>query len=128
MINYNEESWWLESSPAYDVVIDVVGEPQAFEHAQNEAVVKYGGSFVTATDFSLGFNPVAHAPRFAFAAAFSARSSRADMDYLVGLVAKGELHLPIDEVFPFTEDGVRAIFNKLKGGKSLGKNVVHIVA
>ena len=128
VINYNEESWWLETKPDYDVVIDVVGEPQAFEHAQDENVVKNGGSFVTAVDFSLGFNPVAHAPRFSYAAAFSARSSRADLDYLVGLVNKGELKLPIDEVFPFTQDGVRAIFRKLKGGKSLGKNIVRIVA
>jgi len=128
VINYNEESWWLESSPAYDVVIDAVGEPQAFEHAQTEGVVKYGGSFLTIANFAVGFNPAAHAPRFAFAAFFGGFQEAAHQDAVIKLVAEGKLRVHIEDVFPFTQEGVRAIFEKVKSGKSLGKNVIKIVA
>lgn len=43
------------------------------------------------------------------------------------LVAAGQLRVPIDTVFPFTQEGVQGIFLKVKEGKSLGKNVLQVV-
>ena len=127
VINYNEQSWWLEKVE-YDIVIDAVGETDGFLHAQTEGVVKYGGSFLTISNYAVGFNPAAHAPRFTFAAFFGAHNDAADQTTLINLVAEGKLKVPIEDVFPFTQEGVTAIFNKVKAGKSLGKNVLKIVA
>lgn len=100
VINYNEESWWLEPRPDYDAVIDAVGESQAFEHAQIDGVVKYGGSFLTVATFAVGFDPAAHAPRFAFAAFFGGFQEAAHQDEVIQLVAEGKLRVPIEDVFP----------------------------
>lgn len=127
VINYNEHAWWEETTPNYDIVIDAVGEIDAFLHAQVEGVVKFGGSFLTIADFMVGFNPVAHAPRFAFAAFFGSHQDSNDQDTIIRLVAEGKLRVSLDTVFPFTQEGARGIFNKVKEGKSLGKNVLQIV-
>jgi len=127
VINYNEHAWWEETAPEYDIVIDAVGEKDSFLHAQVEGVVKFGGSFLSIADFTVGFNPAAHAPRFAFAAFFGSHQDTHDQDTIIQLVAEGKLRVTIDTVFPFTQEGVRDIFNKVKEGKSLGKNVLQVV-
>lgn len=127
VINYQEHVWWEEPAPEYDVIIDAVGEKDAFLHAKVDGVVKHGGSFLTIVDFTVGFNPIAHVPRFAFAAFFASHQNACDQDRIMQLVAAGQLRVPIDTVFPFTQKGVQGIFHKVKDGKSLGKNVLQVV-
>ena len=48
-------------------------------------------------------------------------------DALLKLLATKQLKIPVDEVFPFTQDGVRAIYAKQEANKSNGKNILRIL-
>ena len=71
--------------------------------------------------------PTAHQPAFSYAAFFPAHHDLAIQDEMMKLVSEGKLRMPIEETFPFTQQGVWDIFAKIHSGKSLGKNVLQIV-
>ena len=48
-------------------------------------------------------------------------------DALLKLLSTKQLKIPVDEVFPFTQDGVRAIYAKQEANKSNGKNILRIL-
>ncbi len=130
LINYTQTKWWLEGETGlagFDLIFDAVGEAGAFEHAKTSGLLKYGGSFVTIASNEAGSDPTAHQPTFSYAARFTMSNSTNVQDKLIQLVSEGKLQVPIEQTFPFTEQGVRDIFTKISSGKSLGKNVLKIV-
>ncbi len=107
-----------------------------------------GGIFVTVAKHDVGFDSTAHQPRFSFAAFVGATScyDPAKLLSLANLVADGVVKCPVENVFPFTQQGVLIIlpfymsdcivfyvtgvtdiFKMAASGKSLGKQVLQIV-
>jgi alcohol dehydrogenase len=57
---------------------------------------------------------------------FLTNSNGKDLDVLKEMVEKGDVKAIIEESFPFSEDGVRAMFGKLMGGRTKGKLVMTV--
>eukprot|EP01038_Epipyxis_sp_PR26KG_P009090 gene9090-12260_t len=130
LINYNEKKWWLEDETGhrdFDMIIDCVGDPETFKNMQTEGLVKYGGTFVSLASIDAGFNPQALMPRFAFASFFAARQDTCSQNEMIKLISEKKLIIPIDEIYPFTQQGIWDIFEKIHSKKALGKNVLQIV-
>jgi len=47
---------------------------------------------------------------------------------LMASVTQGKLQVPMDTIFPFTTEGVVQAYEKMASKKSLGKNVIQMVA
>eukprot|EP01034_Spumella_vulgaris_P029285 gene29285-36308_t len=126
IINYNDTKWWVTAESGLsdlDAVFDCTGEADLFDHVRTEGLVKHGGSFVTVSSHAVGFDPTAHQPRFAFAAFVNSATcyESAKQDRLAALVADGTVKAPVENVYPFTQQGAFDIFTKIASGKSLGK-------
>eukprot|EP01034_Spumella_vulgaris_P027281 gene27281-33978_t len=130
VINYNEHKWWLQEETGlsgFDVIFDTVGEPEAFAHAKTPGLVKHGGKFISIANPEAGVDSAAHQPSFSYAAVFTMSNEVPVQDELIRLVSESKLVVPIEESFPFTQQGVWDLFEKVKGGKSQGKNILKIV-
>ena len=106
-------------------MFDTVGEKDALDRSVSNGVVKSDGVFITIANGSVGYNPAGHPP-LRFAAMTALWSDTKVQDELAALLVSGELKVKIDEEFPFTDAGVQAIFAKILGGKSVGKNLLRI--
>eukprot|EP01036_Dinobryon_divergens_P034323 gene34323-44341_t len=127
IINYEKEKWYESSSLRdIDLVFDTVGEVGGFANATGSAgLLKANGAFVSIANQEAGYDPKGHPP-LTFAAFFGLWNSREVQDGLLDLIAKGKLRIVIDSKFPFTAEGVKSIFDKVEGKKSLGKNILVI--
>jgi NADPH:quinone reductase-like Zn-dependent oxidoreductase len=126
IINYNEKRW--EEDPEvkdFDVIIDCSPEKGTLAKAPAGGVVRTGGKYINLTDFSYGFDPTAH-PSLSWAAFYPAHQDTANQDFIADLVVKGKLRIPVESRFPFTQEGVTDLLQKMLGGKSLGKNLLII--
>ena len=125
VINYEEWNWWEDSSLALNAVFDAVGTDMGVM-AKVKATLRAGDNFVSICPWTgVGFEPAGHHP-LRHAAAFGMHRSSSIQDDVIRCVAEGSLRIPVDEEFPFTHEGVTALFLKVAGGKSLGKNVLKI--
>ncbi len=130
-IDYTQSKWWLETETGlagFDFVFDTAGEAEGFAHAQTSGLVKEGGVFIAIANPEVGHNPAAYQPAFSFAAMTTMSNEVPVQDELIQLVSAGQLSVPIDQSFSFDEQGVRDLFAKVRTGKSLGKNVLRVVA
>lgn len=126
VINYSETEWSeLAEMKDLDCVFDTVGTPGEF--AKAKLALKETGVFVTIAAHDAGYDPSAHPP-LSYAAFYCLCSAPAVVSELLQLVAEGKLAVKIDERFPFTAEGCRALFTKIAAGKSVGKNVLEVVA
>jgi len=126
IINYTETKW--ENDPELknvDVILDTVGEKDGLPRAIASGVVKAGGAYVSIVDHSLGVNFSAYPP-LAWGGFMSAKQNSTTQTEIAKLIAEGKLTMPIENVFPFTKEGVVAMLDKISGGKSLGKQVLVI--
>jgi NADPH:quinone reductase-like Zn-dependent oxidoreductase len=122
LINYNKATWEDdEELKNIDLVFDTVGDKDALNRAKK--ILKTDGIFVTIADFTVGLDPKAHPP-LSFAAFTSTKQDSELQDEVAKLVDDGKLIVSIDEVFDFNKEGVVQIFQKIKSGKSLGKNLI----
>lgn len=127
LIDYTASRWDdHDEVKEFDAVFDAVGEEDGFARAQKEGLMKTDGSFVSISKFDAGLDPTAHAP-LQFAAFYCLCHNLAVQDELARLLADGSLKVPIEGRYPFTQEGLSAIFQKQEGGKSLGKNVLQVV-
>jgi 2-desacetyl-2-hydroxyethyl bacteriochlorophyllide A dehydrogenase len=124
VINYNEKQWHEELRD-YDLVFDCVGEAKALDNAMQSGAVNRDGKFITIVSFDIGLDPAGHPP-LSFGAAICFKQNTASQNQIAEWIAAGKVRLPIDETFPFTQDGITNLLNKVAGGKSVGKNVVRI--
>ena len=131
IINYNEAKWWLAAEngghSGFDCVFNCAMDPDAWKNVQTEGLVVHGGAYVSLTHSEAGMNPTAHQPRFRFAAFYPAHHDTDDLNEALKLLQEDRIKVPIEEVFPFTQQGVAAAFAKVAAGKSLGKNIIKIV-
>jgi len=126
IINYTETKW--ENDPELknvDVVLDTVGEKDGLPRAIASGVVKAGGAYVSIVDFSLGVDFLAYPP-LTWGGFLSTKQNSTTQTEIAKLIAEGKLTIPIENVFPFTKEGVVALEEKISGGKSLGKQVLVI--
>ena len=127
VVNYNEQKWdEMEELKGLDAVIDTVGEKEAFFRATAKGVVKADGAFVSISSGDAGFNPAGHPP-LKFSSLYTLSNNAAVQDELASMLATGALKITIDSVFPFTEEGVHGLLNRVSSGASNGKNVLKIV-
>eukprot|EP00039_Didymoeca_costata_P029153 m.23467 g.23467 ORF g.23467 m.23467 type:complete len:332 (+) comp7502_c0_seq1:88-1083(+) len=126
IIDYNAEKWdEMDSLKGIDVVIDAVGETDGFPRVQAGKVLKENGRFVTIANPQAGFDPKAHPP-LEFAAYYILANSAEHQDTFASLLAKGEITLPIDSEYEFTEGGVKDLLEKCKASKAVGKLVLKV--
>jgi NADPH:quinone reductase-like Zn-dependent oxidoreductase len=131
LIDYRQAKWEDDVElKDIDAVIDTVGEADAFPRSTSTGVVKQGGVYVSIATPHAGFVPDAHAPRLSFAAMYCVSNKPAVQEELVNMVANGSLKLVIEKSFPFTNEGVLELLNRMEGGTSIsmGKNVLEISA
>lgn len=124
VINYNQESWEKHADVVnIDFVFDTVGEKGAFEKCK--LLLKSEGSYLSIANGEVGYNPHGHPP-LKYASFFCLEGNSEHLHYLASLLSEGKLKISIDEIFPFTLDGVLRIMNKVDTGKSLGKNILQV--
>ena len=123
VVDYSAQQWEaLPELRGLDAVIDTVGEKDAFARATGNGVVKADGAFVTIAPGSV-FDPAGYS-NMHFASLFTLYSSPAVQDELAAMLASGALKVAINEVFPFTLEGVHGIMRQVASGSSTGKNVI----
>jgi NADPH:quinone reductase-like Zn-dependent oxidoreductase len=128
VIDYGVTPWESADGPKnVDVIFDCVGEAEALKRAQANGTVKADGKFVTIANFSVGYDPTAYPP-LTYAAAMCFTQNPASQDQIAQWIVEGKVKVFVDGVFPFTQEGVIEIFNKIGGGKSVGKNILQISA
>lgn len=130
IINYHDEDWSKhEELVGIDAVFDAVGESEAFAKisAEDNKVVKQGGSFVSIASFDVGFDSNAHKPRFDFASFFCLSNSSKVQDKLASDLADVKIKVSVDKEFPFTKEGAVNMMKHIESGKGRGKNVMNIV-
>ena len=125
LINYEKEKWYASTALRdLDLVFDTVGEVGGFANATSApGLLKSDGAFVSIANFEAGYDPKGHPP-LSFAAFFGLWNNREVQDSLLDLISEGKLRIAIDSKFPFTAEGVKNIFEKIEGKKSLGKNLL----
>eukprot|EP01034_Spumella_vulgaris_P028590 gene28590-35473_t len=115
IIDYTQTKWWETAESGLsglDVVFDAAREENLLERAKTEGVVKEGGKIVSVSSHSLGVDAFVNA---------GSTYKASDLAYVAELLANGTVKLPVENVFPFTEQGAIDIFAKCASGKSLGK-------
>lgn len=124
VIDYTTSKWDETSElVGIDAIFDAIGESEGFQRAKAGNVIREGGSFLSIAAFDAGFDPTAH-KGFKYAAFYALSNSVTHQYEIAQMLADKTLTLPVEETFPFTEQGVKAAFAKQAGGKSKGKNVV----
>ena len=129
IINYCDEDWSQHDElVGIDAVFDAVGESEAFAKisAEDNKVVKQGGSFVSIASFDAGVDPSAHKPLFGFASFFCLYNSSKVQDKLAADLADGKLKVSIDKEFSFSKEGAVEMMKYIESGKGRGKNVMNI--
>lgn len=129
VINYDQTPWdeALRGQGDFDIVFDTVGDKNGLQRALDQNILKEGtGKFVSIAEFSIGFDPTSKQPRLEYAAAMCLSQDTDAQDQIAQWISNGDLKVIIDERFPFTSEGVVALFEKVAGGKSLGKNILSI--
>lgn len=124
VINYTT-SKWEEAVHDVDVIFDCVGEKDGLKRALAHSVAKAGGKFITIADFSVGFDSTAYPP-FSWASAMCLSQDTTVQDQIAKWIADGEVRVTIDERFPFTQEGIVALYDKVASGKSTGKNILNV--
>jgi len=126
IIDYTKGDWFGDDSllrNEVDAVFDAVGQDGTFAAAK--MVLRDGGSFISIANREVGFEPKAHAP-LSFASYFGLANDPGLQADLAGLLVDGKLVLTIDEAFPFTDAGIANLFEKQRGAKSVGKNILEV--
>lgn len=130
IIFYDKENWDNPEDPALcglDALIDAVGEPKAFSRMKAAGTVKSDGVYLSLCSFDAGLDPTAHPP-LKWAAKFGVSANTQYQNALAEAVGEGRVVVPIFHVFPFTNRGVRSLFEQVEGGKSKGKNILRIAS
>lgn len=128
--DYNAERWEDDSNlKNIDAVLDLVGEANFFARGCAAGTVKPTGAYVSilpGSDSSLGNDPAGHLP-LAHAAAFVLNQSPRNQDQLAQYLSSGDLECKIDSVYPFTTEGVNAMFDRISSGKAVGKCILKLI-
>jgi NADPH:quinone reductase-like Zn-dependent oxidoreductase len=128
VVDYTTTKWdELEALKGLDAVVDTVGDEHAFLRSTEHHVVRPDGYFVSIANMEAGFDPLGHPP-LQYAAFHCLSNSVAIQDELVAALAAGTLHITIDQVFPFTLEGVHGILKRIESKVSTGKSLLKIVA
>ena len=119
VIDYTTTKW--EESPEVrdiDFVYDTVGETKAYARSQTPGLLKPDGKYVT----------IANAAEVNYdeTLVFVLHNSRAVQDQLLAYIASKQLVVTVEQEFPFTVEGVKAMFEKQQAMKSVGKNLLRI--
>jgi NADPH:quinone reductase-like Zn-dependent oxidoreductase len=104
-----------------------VGEPKAFERAFTKSgLFAPSAAYVSIANGEVGYNPAGHPP-LTYAALMCLSNDPAIQNDLMKLIVEGKLKVPIDQAYPFTQEGVLQAFEKVDSKKSLGKNIIKMV-
>eukprot|EP01040_Poterioochromonas_malhamensis_P000838 gene838-891_t len=113
IINYNDKRWDEDAEVKdFDVILDCSPEKGTLAKALAGGVVKTGGKYISLTDFTNGFDPTAHPP-LSWAAFYGAHQNTANQDFIADLAVKGKIQIPIESRFPFTQEGVTDLLQKM---------------
>jgi len=124
VIDYNSEDWSKdEAVKGVDAVFDAIGDKDGLARAKT--VLKEDGKYLSIANMECGFDPAAHPP-LTYAAFMCLAADNKVLAEILALMADKKVRVPVDETFPFTAEGVAALFAKQEAGKSLGKNVLAI--
>ena len=99
----------------------------AHQHIALKLLLLLGGSYISIANNDPGSIPSAHQPLLTYGARIIFSHNTTYQTELLRLAGENKVRVVVDEVYPFTQEGVEGIFEKIKGGKSLGKNVLRIV-
>ena len=123
-----EDRWDVrDSCKDLHAVLDIVGEAGTFAKVKAAGMVRQGGVFMSLSSFEVGFQPQPHLPAFSWAAKYGYSQSTSQQNEVLALLAKKKIKLPIHTTYPFTTEGVQAMFQQVDGMKSLGKNILSVV-
>jgi len=131
VVTYDTESWDTTDDAQlknFDFVFDCVGEKDAVNRIIKNKVVKLKpdhGRYATIVSHEIGNNPEAYPP-IEWAAAFIFSQDTLAQDQIAQWLVEKKLNIPIDSSFNLTNEGIVGIFNKVKSGRSVGKNILHI--
>jgi len=126
VIDYTVSHWWEDVELRdIDAIFDAIGEANHFQNANSNGVVKEGGSFVSIVNALTGHEEFVE--KYSHLSNYLLHHSAEQLKIIAEDLVTGKLKLPIDEVFPFTEEGVLALYRKQDALKSNGKNILRIV-
>ena len=111
----------------FDFVLDCVGEHHTLSLLkETDNMVRVGAAYVNLVNPAVGLVAQAHPP-FAYARFYCFRQDSAQQAHIARLVEEEKVVVPVSEVFPFTREGVVAMFRTAAARKHKGKLVLDIV-
>ena len=118
VINYKKKEWSEELAGAdYDIIFDCVGNQEDLE--KSAKVLKKGGRFISIANFT-GKAPNTDV-RYT---SFLIKAKKEHLQELVDMVEKGELLVPLDSQYEFTE--VKDALKHSYSGRSTGKILIKV--
>ncbi|KAL3808294.1 hypothetical protein ACHAXA_009806 [Cyclostephanos tholiformis] len=126
IIDYSGSNWWEdEELKGIDCILDAVGEIDLFPHAHENSIVRKGGSIVSIVFTLAGFE--AYKSYYSYVDNFVLHHSGEQLRLIADMIAAGAVKVSIDSIFSLDQDGVVALFEKVKSGKSNGKNILRVI-
>jgi NADPH:quinone reductase-like Zn-dependent oxidoreductase len=121
IIDYTTQKW-EDHSELVGIygLFDTVGERGAFTRS-TQGVLDKEGYFLSIANF----DPITH-PTLKFAGFFCLRNDPKVQDILAEMLSSGTLKVTIQNEFPFSKEGLVAMYEKIAGGKSQGKHILRI--
>ena len=127
IVDYTARNWWEDPElKGIDHIFDAIGENDFFQHAHSNGVVRKGGSMVSICGRLSGYED--NIGDYTHLSNYCLHHSAEQLKIIADSIVAGKLFVDIDEVFPFDQAGVNAIYKKQSGGKSNGKNIFRIAS
>jgi len=118
VIDYKTQDWAEElKGQDYDLIFDCVGNQEDLS-AKAPQVLKKGGTFVSIANF----DPSSKSTELVRFINFIIKSNSKDLQVLVDMMDKGELKVPIDSEYDFSE--TPEALERSLGGRSVGKILI----
>lgn len=129
IVNYDEENIFkLSHCREYDLVIDIIGDPETlYMIKETPYFVCFGSAYVNLINPAVGVVAQAHPP-FAYARFYCFHQNTKHQDLLIEMLANHELELPIAEIFSFSRKEVIEMFDRMHRRRHKGKFVLQVAS
>ncbi|MRN53928.1 NADP-dependent oxidoreductase [Paenibacillus monticola] len=128
VIDYTKDELVNQISEPVDIVLDTIADKSTFDtglpgEAGNGsyAVLKNGGKYISIVAFAIGQRPKVRDIDSIF---FQARANRADLESIIRNIQDEKFHIHVDEMYPFTAQGLYQAYRKSEMQPKRGKIVI----
>ncbi|MEK3759380.1 NADP-dependent oxidoreductase [Paenibacillus sp. FSL P4-0338] len=128
VIDYTTDEFVNKISEPVDIVLDTIADPSTFETGlpgdtgnESYAVLKNGAKYISIVAFGIGQTPKVRDIDSVF---FQTRPNRADLETIIRNIQDEKLRIHVDEIYPFTAQGLYQAYRKSEMQPKRGKIVI----